>query len=332
MHLDGHCSESDIASSLPPTDQLISIDLPVGIGIKARNLDGDVRTIQKSLNKVPVLHGGPKEALEVDGKCGPKTNKAINDFQLRQFEFAGTDGVIEPGKQTIIRINQVLFSNLPVNPFANLEIKAKLVSHLDLVARATHAAQTNCMLALGPSGGLDLGRGSANSRLDRHFALNTLPPQARDKTIRDILGVYNMYTSVLLMPGALGAGAFEADPTGDPRIAFTFSNGFFRQGEIDKRRGIPRDRIFLGRRAFFALKDSELCAFIMLHEMAHFVGFPGGEFIPDHGRGWFTDEPIARLSAQKRLHNADSYATFATECRTGSSAKPPYVQGSTTSR
>jgi hypothetical protein len=173
---------------------LISIDLPVGIGIKARNLDGDVRTIQKSLNKVPVLHGGPKEALEVDGKCGPKTNKAINDFQFRQFEFAGTDGVIEPGKQTIIRINQVLFSNLPVNPLANLEIKAKLVSHLDLVARATHAAQTNCMLALGPSGGLDLGRGSANSRLDRHFALNTLPQQTRDKTIRDILGVYNMYT------------------------------------------------------------------------------------------------------------------------------------------
>jgi NAD(P)-dependent dehydrogenase (short-subunit alcohol dehydrogenase family) len=84
--------------------------------------------------------------------------------------------------------------------------------------------------------------------------------------------------------------------------------------------------------AFFALKDSEFCAFIMLHEMAHFVGCPGGDFIPDNGRGWFTDEGIAKLSADKRLRNADSYATFATECRTGSHAKPPYVQASSTSR
>jgi hypothetical protein len=32
------------------------------------------------------------------------------------------------------------------------------------------------------------------------------------------------------------------------------------------------------------------------------------------------------LSANQRLSNADSYAGFAHECRTGSPAKPPFVR------
>ena len=335
MHLDGLCKKDELASALPSTDQLISIDLPVGQGPKAKNLNPDVRTIQQALNKISIAQGGPKVALVVDGKCGPKTNKAITDFQLRQFGIKGADGLIEPGKQTINRLNQLLFSTLPIDPAVEALIAAKLVSHLNLVARAIHAAQANLLIAMSPPGGFDLGRTSANSRVDRHFALDTLKPIQRDKAIRDILGVFNLYADALLMPasfGALGAGAFVTDPTGDPRIAFAFANGFFRKGEIDPDKKIPRDRIFLGRRAFFALTDSEFCAFIMLHEMAHFVGFPDKSFILDNGRGWFTDSTIKALSADKRLHNADSYAAYSTECRTGSSVKPPYVKAATTSR
>lgn len=337
MHTDGQCRTDNLAGALPPSDQLISIDLPVGSGFKAKNLDKDVRTIQSSLNQIKPLHGGPAVPLVVDGKCGPKTNKAIHDFQFKQFGIKGADGLIEPGKQTINRINQLLFSNLPINPADEVQIRVKLVAHIDIVAKSIHAAQTNLMMAMAPAGGLDLGRGRANQRLDNHFALNTLQPAQRDKAIRDILAVFNLYQQCLLLPpelnlGFLGTGAFVTDPTGDPRIAFTFANGFFRKGERDKARNIPLDRIFLGRRAFFALSDSEFCAFIMLHEMAHFVGCPDQSFILDNGRGWFTDETIKPLSADKRLHNADSYATFAIECRTGSDAKPPYVKAATTSR
>lgn len=207
-----------------------------------------------------------------------------------------------------------------------------MVQHLNLVARATHAAQTALLLASSPPGGIDLGQSRANDRLDRHFALNKLSPAARSKAMEGILSVYKMYSSVLLMPGSLGAGAFEADPTGDPRIAFTFGNGFFLTGQIDPARNIRLDRIFLGRRAFFAIDDPQFCSFIMLHEMAHFVGFQGGTFIGDNGRGWFTDPEIGTLSPDQRLHNADSYAGFADECRTGSSAKPPYVKASQGSR
>ena len=335
MHLDGICRKDDLESVLPPTDQLISIDLPVGTGFKAKNLSSDVRTIQESLNKISPLKGGPKIPIAVDGLCGPKTNKAIFDFQLKQFGIKGADTLIEPGKQTIQRINQLLFSNLPVDPSVNVEIRAKLVTHLNLVAQAVQTAQANLMQALVPGGGLF--GGPANDRVDRHFALATLNPAKREAAIHNILQVFNKYQECLLLPpelnlGFLGAGAFVADKTGDPRIAFSFANGFFLKGEIEPDRQIPMDRIHLGRRAFFALTDSELCAFIMLHEMAHFVGFPDKTFIVDHGRGWFTDSTITPLSVESRLHNADSYATFATECRTRNSSKPPYVVAATTSR
>jgi len=247
------------------------------------------------------MHGGPKVKLDVDGKCGPKTNKAITDFQVQQFGIKGADGLIEPGKQTIQRINQLLFSSLPVDPTTNEKIRVQLIAHIGLVAKAIHAAQANLMLALGPPSTFDLGRGRAIDRLDRHFALNALNPVQREKATRDILNVFNLYQQCLLLPpelelGFLGTGAFVADPTGDHRIAFAFANGFFRKGEIEDRRKIPMDRIYLGRRAFFALTDSELCAFIMLHEMAHFVGFPDKSYILDEGRGWFTDDTIKKLT------------------------------------
>ena len=332
MDLDGLCKTGQPGGAIAPSDEIISIDLPVGQGFKAKNLDSDVRTIQQALNQIKPQQGGPAIPLKVDGKCGPKTNQAIQSFQLKQFGWPGTDGLIEPGKQTIARINQFLFSNQPVDPNEHANIKIKMVSHMGLVSRSIHAAQASLMMALSPPGGLDLGRTPANDKIDRHFATGNLQQGAREQTIRNILGVFNMFANVLLMPGALGAGAFEMDPTGDPRIAFTFGNGFFLKDQIDPVRNIRLDRIYLGRRAFFALTDGEFCAFIMLHEMAHFVGFPGGSPIGDNGRGWFTDDPIKNLNTDKRLHNADSYATFAVECRTGNSNKPPYVKASTTSR
>ncbi len=335
MDLDGVCRSGasvSVASTIPSSDTLVSIVLPVGSGFKARNQDGDVRTIQDSLNKIDPFRGGPVVKLKVDGICGSKTNKAITDFQFKQFGFSGTDGLVEPDKQTIQRINQILFSNLPVDPAEQAAIKTKMTSHLDLVRTAVRTATVSALTALTPVGGLDFGQAAANDRLNRHFALDRPGGPDRDSTIQNIVKVFNMYSTVLVMPGALGAGAFEMDPTGDPRIAFTFTNGFFHQGEINEKLKLDEGRIYLGRRAFFALTDSEFCAFIMLHEMAHFVGFPGGSGIVDNGRGWFTDSTIAALNADKRLHNADSYAAYATECRTGSAVKPSYVKASSTSR
>ena len=86
----------------------IAINQPVGRGSLARNKPDDVRTIQDALNRVTVANaaGGPMPFLAVDGICGPKTNAAIARFQQVQLKIF--DGVIEPNKKTILKLNEIL--------------------------------------------------------------------------------------------------------------------------------------------------------------------------------------------------------------------------------
>jgi hypothetical protein len=82
-----------------------SISAPVGQG--APNIFTDVLTIQELINQVPVSEGGlpDDKKLAVDGICGPKTKDAISKFQLKQFGWKGADGKVEPGKQTLAKLN-----------------------------------------------------------------------------------------------------------------------------------------------------------------------------------------------------------------------------------
>lgn len=82
MHLDGLCRVSELSASLPNTDQLISIDLPVGQGPKAKNLDRDVRTIQASLNKIKTTQGGPAIPLVVMESADLKRIRRYGTFNL----------------------------------------------------------------------------------------------------------------------------------------------------------------------------------------------------------------------------------------------------------
>ena len=70
----------------------------------------------------------------------------------------------------------------------------------------------------------------------------------------------------------------------------------------------------------------DFAAFIILHELSHFVGRANGQEIHDFGRGWFNEPFIAPLKAAQRLANADSYATFAHECLADKPDKPPFVE------
>ena len=83
----------------------IAISKPVGQGQLARNLPDDVKIIQEALNRVTVMGvvGGPMPFLAVDGIKGPKTQAAILNFQRVQVKSINADGLVEPGKQTILR-------------------------------------------------------------------------------------------------------------------------------------------------------------------------------------------------------------------------------------
>jgi len=68
------------------------------VGVAGTNRPTDVAWIQAYLNMVPPAEGGPMPKLKQDGLFGPKTKKAIEDFQRRHFGRA--DGRVDPAKQT----------------------------------------------------------------------------------------------------------------------------------------------------------------------------------------------------------------------------------------
>jgi len=117
---------------------------------------------------------------------------------------------------------------------------------------------------------------------------------------------------------------FDVDP-GNAKIALTTVQGVFEPPLKDGADN-PARHIRLGLGFFAPNVTTYFSAFILIHELAHFTSRRDGQIIEDNGRGWFDDTFIKPLSAAQRLLNADSYASFAHECRTGSAAKPPFVR------
>ncbi|RNC67173.1 MAG: peptidoglycan-binding protein [Desulfuromonadales bacterium] len=71
--------------------------LQASVGVKGKNLEDDVQTVQ-SLLKSKGYDPGP-----VDGVCGPDTIAAIRTFQATFL--ARPDGLIEPGRKTWVRLS-----------------------------------------------------------------------------------------------------------------------------------------------------------------------------------------------------------------------------------
>lgn len=71
------------------------------------NNPDDVLIVQILLNQIPTEKGGPQTMLVPDGLSGPKTVAAIERFQKHQFGADSTDGRVDPGQQTIERLNSV---------------------------------------------------------------------------------------------------------------------------------------------------------------------------------------------------------------------------------
>lgn len=85
--------------------------------------------------------------LAVDGIKGPKTQAAIFNFQRVRVPQIHAGGLVEPGQQTILRLNAIV---APVSKFA---LNAKLATSLPFVRTALAAAIRNltAMITGGPS-------------------------------------------------------------------------------------------------------------------------------------------------------------------------------------
>jgi hypothetical protein len=199
---------------------------------------------------------------------------------------------------------------------------------LPIVGRAIDAALRNlrAVIASGPSaGGL---AATAADRLSRHFRLDTLRSGEQSAARVDLFGSYTRFRAVILNPELFNIAAvdeFDLDKN-NPKIALTRRQGFFEEGREDPKTHRRLDRIHLGLGFFAPSVTTEFAAFILLHELSHFVGRANGQEIDDFGRGWFDDLFIKPLSAGQRLSNADSYASFAQECLADSPTKPAFVK------
>lgn len=314
---------SCIAMSVVPAafDGAISITAPVGQGQLARNLPDDVRVIQEALNQVTVnaLAGGPIPFLTVDGIKGPKTQAAIINFQRLQVGMANPDGLVEPGKQTILRLNQI------ATPQSKFDLNEKLAVALPRARAALAAAVRNLVAVISGGNGADP---VAEDRLNRHFLLNSLDAGRQSAARVTLFETYSEMGLVLNQPdlfGMFGAiDAFDVDPN-NAKIALTTPEGVFEPPLINGEDN-PARHIRFGFGFFAPSVSPDFASFIILHELAHFTGRRDGESIEDNGRGWFNDTFIVPLAADERLLNADSYAGFAFECLAESAVKPPFVK------
>ncbi|MCA9137547.1 MAG: hypothetical protein KDB00_12335 [Planctomycetales bacterium] len=77
------------------------------VGTGGYNKYEDVLTVQELINDVPADEGRPVKPLKEDGLCGPKTKDAIGRFQLKHFGWSGADSRVDPGGQTINKLNEL---------------------------------------------------------------------------------------------------------------------------------------------------------------------------------------------------------------------------------
>jgi hypothetical protein len=316
MPAQGSCTLASLAA-LPPPER-VQIDRPVGAGPRAVNFRADVRAIQEALDEIDDWYSIPlKDALKIDELVGPLTIGAINDFQQKYFRWK--DGLVEPGMNTIRKMNE-LYRGIPLPDEADRD--RKVTDCLPVIKAAVGAAQRNLLAALVGVVGAD----TANDRLDRHFRLDALSADKRRQAVADLSNQFLRYALVLLTSSALVVAREDFDvDVANVKKALTFPGGFFLPGQTDDT-GRRKDHIHLGRGFFAPSVSTDFGAYIILHEMAHFLGHPDGRVIADNGRGWVDSPFITPLNADQRLTNADSYASFATECRTESPLNPGYVK------
>lgn len=333
MQKDGDCQVVPTQGSVrtgfvrPQKGRPITITKAVGLG--APNVDQDVVNIQYGLDQTAPINGGPAMPLVIDGKCGPKTNKAIRDFQLKQFGFSGADGRIDPGKHTIQRLNEVRNDNLsPDMPLSFLDPTAKalfdgMMQHIPHTKNCINAAMTKLMLAMqsadSPSGMIGPSREEKMALINKHFKVDDHPSSAKRPILEKINDIYRNMLSVLNRPDNFFTLDTDNSGVTISTVAFARLGGFFDKVDLS-------GRIVFRSGVLFATGIPDFAAFIFIHELRHFIEQEGrgGHF----GKGWVTDPGMLALRPDQRLGNCDTYSGFALEAHNGEMQRPVYIKSS----
>jgi len=289
------------------TGGAVQILARVGTGPKVVNRAEDVRTVQSALNRFSPSQGGPIEPLDVDGKCGPKTLAAIHRFQLARLGWS--DDRVDPGGPTIGYLSQNP-AGLPALAPAAFEKIARVTG----ILTATRAALLLARIEIdrvGSSGGLLKGGSSGVvKKLNRHFHLDK--SRNPSDAIGFIDGIYlKMQTSIGYIPQ--GITLFADDPLGKPYFAYAASGGYEVEVRFKNMQGgVSAGTIFLCARLLTL--DDEAIPYVMIHELAHYVGpkYDRPDAITDKF-GYQHKPGYDRLTPDQSLKTADCYSQFAFE-------------------
>ncbi len=321
MDLDG-LADAVQAHSSTPTEARIS----QSVGINSPNLYDDVRAIQYHLNQVPPVDGGPNPQLQINGDCTPATLEAIRKFQLKYFGQPGVTGKIEPGKETLAKLNEIsgkydVHPKLPMDPTMNSWLLEPIFRHLDTVRKMILSAQTN-LLKAGTvlEDKKNLQREEYMRMANRYFDIDKFPNPRQ--MLEQVKGIFDTMDMVFKKPGDLwGKNIFALDPLPSSRMqhagAVAYAGNFYNQGQVSPN-GFRRDAIYITLRgASLYLPRAKAGPFTLIHELAHYVSAPKGDKHVGDYAYLHQPEKVKLLTPNQKVCNADNYSCFAYHVHTG---------------
>lgn len=308
----------------PPPPMKLPLMISASVGVNGRNFYADGRLIQRALNEVSPMYGGAIPPLKEDGVPGPLTQAAIKRFQTQHFGASRADGLIEPGRQTLAKLNEMLAKVIQVLPgiedlistwglpperaLPDIEASFHMARGWVLAARA----------ALLTSGGSAL--------LERYFLLSQQRDQAAATArVTDIL---RLMAQFFARPGGIwGSQAFQPEPTfgqGSNAIAYCIPGSYHHTGAMGWSMNPATGQVWKMRMDTvnvtfrFVLMSIAQRAYTIVHELAHFVGRP-----PEIGDpGYFHRGTAQTLRAADRMVAADCYAMLVYQAGTGRGTSP----------
>ena len=294
------------------------------VGVGGSNIYDDVFNIQYGLDQVAPIDGGPSPQLVIDGKCGPKTIGAIREFQKKHFGYAGCDGRIDPGKQTLAKLNELrnrnVFPTIPLSLNTDGWLLTGMLQHVPHVRSCVNAAMLNISLAMNVAdntlpGLMGANRESRMKLLNKHFRIDNF--KQRRPVLQKLYNIYGLMLNVLDRPEAYVT--LDTDNSGEniSSVAFARLGGFHDKNDLT-------GKIVFRRGVLFATGIPDFAAFIFIHELRHYVDQDGanGHF----AKGWVTDPGMQALKEDKTILNCDTFAGFALEAKNGEMQGPSWVK------
>jgi hypothetical protein len=260
--------------------------------------------------------------LTIDGLCGPKTRAAISKFQQKYFGIRGADDLIEPGRQTLAKLNDLLATRQFV-PLTQDDLAEALGLPIESVANALTSSFSMAADWIRAAHIRSIAPG-ADPLMEQYFIISKQPNP--DGARSNIAHMYQLMNSFFQRPGGLGGEqSFQPEPVlrATNTYAFCLAGGYFMSGQTgfipvgDTEMLVPVRNDTIYYTMGFVLLTVEERAFAIVHELCHFIGRKL-DLVYAH------KDPVGFLSLPpaKRMQNCDHFAMMAFESGTGRSAPP----------